>query len=200
MNSREYEKNVLITESNDFDAIKSRIDEPTIRLLHAVMGLSSELAEIQCALDSTSLEGVIDYVNLREEAGDLSWYAAIAIHVLGFDPEEIWPFADDAENTLFSSVESIKNMQESMVTEVGLLQDILKRTLFYGKPFETDTVKDALIGLCSAISSLSFACGANGAQVKTTNIAKLRSRYGDKFTEVAALHRDLKTERSILEQ
>ena len=33
-----------------------------------------------------------------------------------------------------------------------------------------------------------------------TNIAKLKARYGDKFTEQAASERDLDTEREILEQ
>jgi hypothetical protein len=32
------------------------------------------------------------------------------------------------------------------------------------------------------------------------NIAKLKARYGDKFSEESAEHRDLKTEREILEK
>jgi NTP pyrophosphatase (non-canonical NTP hydrolase) len=35
--------------------------------------------------------------------------------------------------------------------------------------------------------------------VQETVIAKLKARYGDKFTEKSAVHRDLKAERSVLE-
>src|ERR1035437_6632583 len=86
MNVTEYGKNVLVTESKDFEPIKSRIDDRMIRLLHASLGLSSELAELVDAINSLE---EIDYVNVSEEIGDASWYCSIAISALGLDPEEI---------------------------------------------------------------------------------------------------------------
>jgi hypothetical protein len=38
------------------------------------------------------------------------------------------------------------------------------------------------------------------SEARERNIEKLRARYGDKFTEAAALERNLAAERAILEQ
>lgn len=42
--------------------------------------------------------------------------------------------------------------------------------------------------------------GVSFDDIQEKNIAKLKARYGAKFSEVAALNRDLDTERKILEQ
>lgn len=99
--------------------------ERKIRLLHAVLGLITEVGEIsQAVVDSIVSKSVsLDYINLIEEMGDVFWYLAI--------------MADD-----------------SIVT----FDDIEQR-----------------------------------------NIAKLRARYPDKFTEGHAIRRDLVGERKVLQ-
>lgn len=125
MNNKEYVQNALVTESNNFEAISSRMADPkNIRLLHAALGLSTEAGEIQDQLKKSIFYGKsLDTVNLVEEAGDIMWFLAILADALGTSFEEI---------------------QEK-------------------------------------------------------NIAKLKARYGAKFSEAAALTRDLDTERAILE-
>ncbi len=126
MDTKEYVKNAVKTESRDFDAIGSRMAEVrNQRLLHAGIGLATESGEFLDALKKHVFYGKeLDTVNLGEEMGDIFWYCAIIADELGLD----------------------------------------------------------------------------FAKVMDTNIAKLKARYGEKFTEQAAQERDLNTEREILEQ
>ena len=126
MDTKEYVKNAVKTESRDFDAIGSRMaGVRNQRLLHAGIGLATESGEFLDALKKHVFYGKeLDTVNLGEEMGDIFWYCAIIADELGLD----------------------------------------------------------------------------FAKVMDTNIAKLKARYGEKFTEQAAQERDLNTEREILEQ
>jgi NTP pyrophosphatase (non-canonical NTP hydrolase) len=124
MKPSEYVKNVLRTESTNFEAIKGRFDEPTIRLMHAFIGIATEAGEINDAMKKHLFYGkAFDKANAVEELGDLMWYIGVACDTLGVSLEE----------------------------------------------------------------------------VMEKNIAKLRARYGEKFSEQAALNRNLDTERKILE-
>lgn len=126
MDTKEYVKNAVKTESRDFEAIGARMSEVrNQRLLHAGIGLATESGEFLDALKKHVFYGKdLDTVNLGEEMGDLFWYCAIVADELGLDL----------------------------------------------------------------------------SKVMETNIAKLKARYGEKFTEEAAESRDLDTEREILEQ
>lgn len=124
--SNEYQKLAEVTESKDFDAIGERIKTvENIRLLHAVLGLTSEVGEFADALKKHLFYGKpLDKINLSEESGDLLWYLALAANVPG-----------------------MLSIDENM----------------------------------------------------ERNIAKLKARYGDKFTEHLAANRNLDREREILE-
>lgn len=126
MKSNDYIKDAIVTESRDFGAMNTRLNDDGLkRLLHAGIGLSTESGEFLDALKKHIFYGKpLDRVNLKEEMGDLFWYLAIACDELGVDFEPLME----------------------------------------------------------------------------TNIAKLKARYGEKFSEAAAEKRDLKAEREILEQ
>lgn len=84
-------------------------------------------------------------------------------------------------------------------TECGELLEMLRDTLFFQKPFDDVNFIEELgdsqwydaIG-CEAVN-------ATFNDVQRTNIAKLRKRFPDKFTEHDANNRDLFAERQILE-
>ncbi len=82
--STNYVENATRTESNDFDAIASRMCDPnTIRLLHSAMGLSTEAGEFLDMLKKHIFYGKeLDLTNAKEEIGDSMWYVAISIDVL----------------------------------------------------------------------------------------------------------------------
>lgn len=65
------------------DGFESRISNPVvIDLVHAILGLSSEVAEIVDALELHLLNGgELDLVNIGEEQGDLEWYESLLTKV-----------------------------------------------------------------------------------------------------------------------
>lgn len=91
IDSKNYVKYVLRTESSDFNEIKDRLNnDETIRLLHAAMGLVTEAAEVTDMLKKHIFYGKdIDYVNAQEECGDVCWYVAIVIDVLKTTMDDI---------------------------------------------------------------------------------------------------------------
>lgn len=84
-------------------------------------------------------------------------------------------------------------------TEAGELQDMMKKHLIYGKPFDAVNVVeecgDVLWYLALALTSV----GSTMEECMERNIAKLKRRFPSRFTEEAALNRDLESEREALE-
>jgi NTP pyrophosphatase (non-canonical NTP hydrolase) len=84
-------------------------------------------------------------------------------------------------------------------TEAGEMLDVLKKHIFYGKPIDEvnliEEVGDVLWYLSVALDALS----SSYSESMTLNIAKLRKRYGEKFSSERAITRNLEAERKILE-
>lgn len=63
---------------------------PTIRLLHAAMGMVTESAELLDMLKKHLFYGKkLDLVNAKEECGDEFWYCALAVDVMKTTINEI---------------------------------------------------------------------------------------------------------------
>lgn len=83
---KDYIKNVKKTES----AIFSMVDNRIRRLLHGAMGCSTESGELLDTIKKYLFYGKkIDFVNVKEEIGDLLYYIAIMIDELDTSFEEI---------------------------------------------------------------------------------------------------------------
>ncbi len=111
----------------DFNAkdLASAPSEKTIRLLHGILGIATETAELTKPLSEHLFDGVeLDKVNILEELSDADWYKSIIFNTL-------------EEDSFEPSWEKIIN--------------------------------------------------------------KLKARYGDKFSAAAAINRNLEVERAILE-
>lgn len=197
MNGTQYEKNVLVTESNNFEKISERVNQKMCRMLHASLGLSSEISELKDALVGYETANAIDYTHLVEEVGDLCWYAAIAIHSSENDPVVLWP--TNEANNLFSPLDALQDMVDTLTIDIGKLNNYLKRAIFYGKPWRECDLTDCLRSICCSLYCLSYQSGSDLSTVMEKNIAKLRARYGDKFSEAAAVNRNLTNERTVLE-
>jgi len=87
-----------------------------------------------------------------------------------------------------------------IATEAGELLDALKKHIFYGKTLDEVNVKEEIGDLFWYIAVLCDSLDASFEEIWETNIAKLKARYGEKFNEKGALHRDLEKEREILEK
>lgn len=86
-----------------------------------------------------------------------------------------------------------------LATEAGEVQDALKKHLFYGKPLDKVNLAEEMGDIFWYMAILADVLGVSFDDIQDKNIAKLKARYGDKFTAAAALNRDLETERKILE-
>lgn len=87
-----------------------------------------------------------------------------------------------------------------MVTEAGELADALKKHIFYGKPLDVVNVREEIQDGLWYIAVICDELGVSFEEMMDRNIAKLRARYGEKFSSEKALNRDLSTEREILEK
>jgi NTP pyrophosphatase (non-canonical NTP hydrolase) len=94
-----------------------------------------------------------------------------------------------------------------IVTEAGELMDQLKKHIVYGKELDlvnlAEECGDVFWYLALCVSTLAELMGRDPAElessIKKTNIAKLKARYPEKFTETDAVVRDLGIERDILD-
>lgn len=169
MNWNEYKALALRTESvptNTFERIPYTIEanKNATRLLHAVMGICTELAELEDGQGN---------VNFVEEVGDVLWYLAIADDVINWQ--------------MYNRVYEYK----SRLFWLGELNDVMKRHLFYGTELNVDKLIDACIaiyrGLIVSLSNRKFVV----EMAMEANVRKLEKRYPDKYFDAkAAVHRD----------
>ncbi len=85
-------------------------------------------------------------------------------------------------------------------TEAGELQDAVKRWVAYNKPLDVVNVKEELGDLLWYMARICDELDLTFEECMARNIEKLKTRYPNKFTEHAALNRDLEAERKVLEQ
>lgn len=83
-------------------------------------------------------------------------------------------------------------------TEVGELQDALKKDFIYGKPFDHTNLVEEFGDILWYVAIGLNGLGVTLEEAMEKNIAKLRARYGEKFTSEKALERDLEKEREAL--
>ena len=114
MESKVYIENALKTESLDFEKIKERLDPKVIRALHACIGMVTESGELIDVFKKHLFYGKpIDWVNLEEEIGDLFWYVAVMVDVLGKDKfdsilkQNIEKLAKRYQNQIFTESSAI---------------------------------------------------------------------------------------------
>lgn len=85
-------------------------------------------------------------------------------------------------------------------TETGELLELLFATVIEGKPFDSVNLDEETGDAFWYFALLAKASGFTFDDAQRKNIAKLRKRYGEKFSEFDALNRNLSAERSILEK
>lgn len=160
-------------------------------IVHMQLGLLTEIGE---ALDifkkKHAYNKEMDLVNLGEELADQMWYLAnLAI----FKKDAIFDHAD-----LVTLGQVVKDNflipatpQKKFDATVNILTNLLRHIL--GEKFDFIFYLSSIVAVCE-IYELDF------MQILTNNITKLQVRYPEKFSNEAALNRDLKAERKELEK
>ena len=84
-------------------------------------------------------------------------------------------------------------------TECGELLEALSLALRDGSELDAVNIKEETGDVFWYLAILAKSQGFTFEECQETNIAKLRKRFPDKFTEYDALNRDLNAERNVLE-
>lgn len=165
------------TRTESIDLFK--VDNP--RLLHAAIGAVTEVTELLLATDD---------VNVKEEMGDICWYVAIACDELGIGFEDFLVLADGER------VED--DPYKAMLGGAGDALDTVKRSLFYGIELDEAKFGQHFGTMLAALRILARDEGYDMTDLQAANIAKLSSRYPEKFTTEAAINRDVEAERGVM--
>ena len=169
---------------------------------HMGLGIVGEMGEIVDQLKKAYIYGkAIDQVNIVEEVGDVAWYVA---GVAQFYPN-LHSFIESDE--LKNSINHEKLAEaKSKITRTALLNTMSAANLVVdmgiladeaGEP--SDEGEEVAKTLCMFLFATAVLLEVDLSQVYEVNIAKLAKRYGDKYSDYAAINRDTDAERAVLE-
>lgn len=171
-------------------------------LLHMEAGIAGEfLGEAVDILKKTfAYKKPLDKVHLGEELADTVWYCA-GVETINKLPGTVIVFDEEA----IASVENIKNQTITYIKESVEIRSSSVETECLGIILANKRAVDsssrgailAIVGICMGICEV---LEIDFWQALTNNISKLQVRYPEKFTEEAALNRDLAAERVELEK
>lgn len=127
MDMYDYQQFVRKTSSQDYDKIRKRLanlSDREIDVFHGVIGCVTEAGESMDAFKKHLFYGkLLDYKNLREEAGDTMWY--VTLQAIGFDKILFWLMQNNYDKLIqrypraaFSESDAIERKDKT--TEEGL--------------------------------------------------------------------------------
>lgn len=87
-----------------------------------------------------------------------------------------------------------------LCTETGELQDAVKKHIFYGKELDITNVLEEVQDILWYVAGICNTFNVSIEEMQDKNIAKLKARYGEKFSSENAIDRNLEKERQILEK
>ena len=149
-----------------------------LNVLHMDLGVNTEIGELLDAIKRNIAYGKeLDMVNITEEFGDVNWYLVNLIRFTEGDLDTV----------------SFYEERQRKISVIGLARELMEFSCQY------NTLYTDPIGLLEQFRYISDAFGIDFEDSLTRNINKLRVRFPDRFTQEAALNRDLITERSVLE-
>ena len=163
-------------------------------LEHAQVGMVTELGELFDAWKKVAVHGkVVDNVNAIEEIGDVFWYVNLLWEVIGETPEDLQLLWDESIKP-----ETMDIISQRVIDILAYLRIMTSNILSLSLE-DTDLIKEELVPYFFAINRLIAATGFDVSDALDKNIRKLAKRYGDKYSDQAALIRDLEVERQTLE-
>lgn len=151
-----------------------------MNLIHMTLGIHSEYDELFTAIQNQ------DKVNVGEEIADHFWYIA------GFCTFKGW--------SLYGMMSFELENKLTLAQATSILQDLVKKELIYGKITGEKPVYEVLFKIADCLVSIANDWDIKIEDILDTNIAKLKVRYPDKYTDDKAINRDLLSERKELEK
>jgi hypothetical protein len=162
------------TESRNLYLFKPGID--VARLVHAALGLVSELSELSEAEHGENMKGVLD------EVGDVAWYAALAVRAFPEDNRgrvlpRLVAVLTDPRAEVFPSLFLPGVAVSRLTSPVSEVADLAKKAMFANKWDEDRQLRleTALVQIVAACADLASRAGSDLSAVLTANLAKLKA-------------------------
>lgn len=172
----------------------SKLDTQVLDSVHMCLGFGSELEELSAALIKK------DIVNIAEELTDICWYISNYLNIWNLNSEFIIEGTNEILHTTAINWNQLDLLFHDITISISKLQDFDKKLLAYRKPVSDIDRLIAIEGLIIHVDDAFCELGMDAEQHMQNNIDKLRVRYPEKFTEEAAINRNLDKERKELEK
>lgn len=167
--------------------------ERSLQIEHAQVGIITEVGELADAFKRHVIYGKpLDVTNLVEEVGDVFWYINLLLNELGTRPRVIDRLIEDA---LEAGQDDATVSDMRLVLTIGAMAGAVA-----SHPHGEVSPAEAC---CLLITLLALLLKRHGQAVYASleaNVNKLAARYGDKYSDYAALNRDLDVERETLNE
>lgn len=166
------------------------------RLVHAAIGIDTETGEINTVIKRVAIYGKsLDAIGDKEknltfrqcageEIGDVAWYIAIAIDAIKADANEIAPFPGLVASPLLG------DLALELSTVSGRFADVILYAKKQGRvellPNERIYIMNTLANLLRVLYGACAALGLELGDLLDHNIAKLRERFPDAYSDEAA--------------
>jgi NTP pyrophosphatase (non-canonical NTP hydrolase) len=152
-------------------------------VLHMKMGIITEAAEVVDILKKKHAYGKeIDLFHMKEELGDILWYAANYCKFMNMD------FANVIDNITYEPL-------YDRSTDFSLYE-LMELIVINATALDINSVYDIIDLTLYAIEQVD----ATLDEVLTTNIKKLAARYPEGFSSYYALNRNLDNEKRIINE
>ncbi|WP_454735436.1 MazG nucleotide pyrophosphohydrolase domain-containing protein [Cupriavidus necator] len=160
------------------------------QIQHAQLGLVTEVGELADAVKRHVIYGKdLDITNFVEEVGDVMWYVNLLVDQLAIHPRVISRLIEESFGE--------ETGEMTLVTQVLLTASITGALASYQELEENPQAMLAVVieGLVHLLKRFDRKLD----EAMEANVNKLAKRYGDKYSDYAALNRDVDAERAGLE-
>ncbi len=148
------------------------------KLLHAAVGISGEIAEIQECLNRFDEGEGMDWENLLEECGDTLFYVQALCLCTGAKMCDLMPVGVETDD--------LHQTCRTAVVASGKILDAIKKVWVYRRKTDLRTLDDSIAVLLRCIVEFINYASATIPQVMQWNYEKLKVRYPDGYTDAAA--------------
>lgn len=172
---------------NNYEELASttckNLETESANILHMKMGIITEAAEVVDILKKKHAYGKeIDVPHLKEELGDLMWYAANYCRFMNMD------FANVIDNITYEPL-------YDRSTDFSLYE-LMELIVINATALDINSVYDIIDLTLYAIEQVDGTLD----EVLSTNIRKLAARYPEGFSSFYALNRNLDNEKRIINE
>ncbi len=170
------------------EANKTASDDigPVLTEVNVGLGIVGEACEVIELYERSFYDGPVSREKLIKELGDVQWYIARGCTVLGHQLEDL-----DAA-AVINEPRTAFRASLGIAIKAKDFSELVKKHLTHSHPTDEKwhaRARLALLETNAAVLELCQAAELSIEEVRSANIAKLRERYGEKFSVKASIER-----------